>query len=115
MEIKEKLGFVSFGPRDDICSGTARPFDNIDIERTKYCNSLFCAGAGGWWRILLSRGAGASATIQQHRITHDAAMRTPHYLIQENMAHRTKKLIFASATEAYMSGLFKDNSYFDLF
>ena len=60
-------------------------------------------------------GAGASATIQQHRITHDAAMRTPHYLIQENMAHRTKKLIFASATEAYMSGLFKDNSYFDLF
>ena len=34
-------------------------------------------------------GAGASATIQLHRITHDSAIRTTHYLIQENMAHRT--------------------------
>ena len=59
-------------------------------------------------------GAGASATIQQHRITHDAAMRTPHYLIQENMAHRTKKLIFFTQLKL-LSLVYLGNSYFDLF
>ena len=51
-------------------------------------------------------GAGASATIQQHRITHDAAMRTSHYLIQETMTHKTKKLILSYATKAFTPGLF---------
>ena len=51
-------------------------------------------------------GAGASGTIQRRRITHDAAMRTPHYLIQETITHKTKKLILSYATKAFTPGLF---------
>ena len=40
------------------------------------------------------RGAGASATIQQLRITHDAAMRNSHYLIQENWYIEQRNQIF---------------------
>ena len=47
-------------------------------------------------------GAGASGTIQRRRITHDAAMRTPHYLIQKNMAHRTKKLFYLLPILVYL-------------